>query len=82
MKEGYWVATTMYLFNKLAAVDTDKKVSKTIDFRIKNAVLGAANKYEYYKHKFHFNLTRDSMIGDLLDLEFPSMKDRHYESAL
>ena len=78
MKEGYWVAVTMYFHNKIAAVDTEKKVSNIIDFKSKNAVVG--NKHEYFKHIFHFNLTRNSLIGDLLDLEFPSMNDRHYKS--
>ena len=64
MGEGYWTAVTRYFHNKIAAVDTDKKVSNIIKYRCKNAVIG--NKYDYYKYNYHFSLTRDSLIGDLL----------------
>ena len=83
MGEGYWVAVTKYFHNRIAAVDTDKKVSNIINYKINDAVRGAANKYEYYNdHKFHFELARNTLIGDLFDLEFPSMNDRLYASEL
>ena len=83
MGEAYWTAVTLYFHNKIAAVDTDKKVSNTINYKINDAVRGAANKYEYYgDHKYVFNLARDTLMGDLFDLEFPSMNDRPTQSEL